>query len=133
MEKNPPAVEKPEPAGGPLLSDVDIPIPATLYHYCGKEAFDGILSNGCLWLSDAAYMNDKTEGIWMDRMIETMQKNNEMTKWTESGHVYHDYKIAKRTFSSTALPNTATFSANGGAMETMAKALVSAFPCRPGS
>jgi len=41
--------------------------PDRLYHYCGVTGFQGILASKTLWLSDAYYMNDYTEHIWILR------------------------------------------------------------------
>lgn len=39
------------------------------YHYCSVEAFFNIIQNKTLWLSDAEYMNDKQEIIWIDKVV----------------------------------------------------------------
>ncbi|MCE5267944.1 MAG: DUF2971 domain-containing protein [Planctomycetaceae bacterium] len=36
-------------------------IPPVVYHYCGVDAFRGILASKQLWLSDVHFMNDATE------------------------------------------------------------------------
>jgi len=36
-------------------------IPDVLYHYCGVEAFRGIIISGKLWLSNIYWMNDYKE------------------------------------------------------------------------
>ena len=36
--------------------------PKTLYHYCGEDAFSGILKSKEVWLSSADFTNDYTEG-----------------------------------------------------------------------
>ena len=70
-----------------------------LYHYCSTAAFKAIIENGFLWLSDAAYMNDATEGKWLDTVIERhVIPSKEWGQWLESGHIFHDYQLWKKTY-----------------------------------
>ena len=41
-----------------------------IYHYCSVDAFLNIIENKILWLSDSEYMNDNTEGIWIDKVVQ---------------------------------------------------------------
>ena len=40
-------------------------LPETIYHYCPKKGFRGILESKVLWLSDVHCMNDDTEQKWL--------------------------------------------------------------------
>ncbi len=44
--------------------------PEILYHYCSMEAFYGIITSRCLWLSDSSCMNDSLENKWVDHNLE---------------------------------------------------------------
>jgi hypothetical protein len=84
---------------GCVTSATPLARPPALYHYCPLTTFKAILTNGCVWLSDANYMNDTTEGDWLEKIVErTIRRSEEWRVWRESGHVYSDYKIFKRTF-----------------------------------
>lgn len=43
--------------------------PDTLYHYCGVNAFHGIITSRTLWLSHARYMNDVDEYNWFHEKV----------------------------------------------------------------
>ena len=40
-----------------------------VYHYCSVDTFLNIIKYKKLWLSDSHYMNDSTEGIWIDKLV----------------------------------------------------------------
>lgn len=40
-----------------------------VYHYCSVETLYSMLSHKKLWLSDANYMNDTYETIWIDKIV----------------------------------------------------------------
>ncbi len=43
-----------------------------VYHYCSVESFFNIIKNKTLWLSDAEYMNDNKEIIWVDEVVKNI-------------------------------------------------------------
>jgi hypothetical protein len=44
-------------------------------------------------------MNDSSEGRWLDYLVERLiHAAQEWNEWRESGHIYHDYKLFKKTF-----------------------------------
>src|SRR6185436_20103732 len=87
-----------EPDYGQLIPDQGIHRPNILFHYCPIEAFEAIISNSSMWLSDAACMNDKSEGKWINKITERISKTAEARKWLDSGHIISDYKLRKATF-----------------------------------
>lgn len=73
--------------------------PSVLYHYCSAETFKAITANRCIWLSDAAHMNDATEGRWIDEIVARLRSvEQEWVQWCEAGHIWHDYKLFKASF-----------------------------------
>jgi hypothetical protein len=82
-----------------ITSDIPPERPPVLYHYCSAEAFKAIVENGCLWLSDAAHMNDAFEGKWLDTIIERLIiPSQDWGQWFEAGHIFHDYQVFKKPF-----------------------------------
>ena len=45
-------------------------VPQTLYHYCGLNAFESIIKNHSIWLTDVQQSNDYTEIEWIYKHIE---------------------------------------------------------------
>src|SRR5262245_51308628 len=88
----------PAPEEG-VTSSTPLKLPARLYHYCPEATFRAIVTNGCLWLSDAAYMNDALEGRWLEGIVERfIRLQQEWKEWREAGHVFSDYQIWKENF-----------------------------------
>jgi hypothetical protein len=57
------------------------PPPDTLYHYCGVNAFHGIISSRTLWLSNAAFTNDYMEYKWLiDKALKRIEGKRASTK-----------------------------------------------------
>jgi hypothetical protein len=93
------AAASPEPDSmAPLMSAAPVPLPTVLYHYGPMEAVRAILTHGCIWLSDAAEMNDALEGKWLDKVVERIAGGDEWARWREAGHILHDYQLFKKTF-----------------------------------
>lgn len=56
-----------------------------LYHYCSVESFFQIIKSKTLWLSDAEYMNDSKEIIWIDEVVQkTIQELKKETDYKEN-------------------------------------------------
>ena len=73
--------------------------PAVLFHYCPIAALEPILANGIMWLSDAASMNDTTEGLWLDDVVQRLVRPAaDWTEWRDAGRIFHDYQLFKKTF-----------------------------------
>ncbi len=83
---------------GPLISIDGIVRPDELFHYCSEETFLCILKSSSLWLSDADNLNDSLEGKWLDKVVDELREDSELLQWSDSGHIYHDYKLFKSTF-----------------------------------
>ncbi len=62
-----------------------------IYHYCPIEAFYGIIKSKEIWLTDSKYMNDKYEGIWIDKVIQETLDNLNGKYNQETLNNFYDY------------------------------------------
>lgn len=69
---------------GPLESK-DVSEPKVLYHYTSTEGMYGIISDGCLWATDASYLKDASELIngleLVDEILNVVDTTT--TEWLE--------------------------------------------------
>ena len=82
------------------LTNINFPtvrIPELLYHYTSIEAFESILANQSVWLSDLAKMNDSMERRWVSKLFKEVWLDclESMRAIIDADAYFYDFEIDK--------------------------------------